>query len=233
MPPSSPCGDPHPAALGDAQDDLPDRLGDTWSGAAHWAVVADEDRAVYDAWANDRGTGLIRPVPVDAEAEVENRISLVLKQLANELPRLSDGRIDYTGSLIAVVLNCVVFHEDRVLLLKRSEEVGAYRGKWSAVTGFVDRLLPLRDIVMGELMEELALTVEDVFAIKYGVPYRLNDDVAARAWLICPVLVELRSKPSIRLDWEHTAYRWIRPSDIESFETIPGQGESLKRALTG
>ena len=54
------------------------------------------------------------------------------------LPRLTDGRIDYTHSSAAPVLICFVNYRDRFLLLKRSEKVSAYRGLWSVVAGFID-----------------------------------------------------------------------------------------------
>lgn len=168
---------------------------------------------------------------MEGEASTETRINLALREFAGCLPRFSDGRIDYTESSTAPVLNCIVYYQGCILLLKRSHEVGTYKGQWGAVTGFIDRPEPLRDIILIELREELAVKEGDISSITIAEPYRFYDAAISKTWLIHPVLVEIGHKPSIRLDWEHTEYCWIKPSDITALDTMPGQTESIKRAL--
>jgi hypothetical protein len=40
--------------------------------------------------------------------------------------------------------------------------------------------------------------------------------------------VELKNKPEIKLDWEHTEYKWIKPGEFKEFETVPKLDKSLE-----
>jgi ADP-ribose pyrophosphatase YjhB (NUDIX family) len=160
----------------------------------------------------------------------ESHLDLV-KTLAAGLPKFNDGRIDYTTSAVAPVVNCIVLHHDRVLLLQRSERIGEGKGKWSGVAGYVDRLVPLEDIVLTELQEELEISDRDVARIAVADSYESDDHQANVKWIVFPVLVELKRLPDITLDWEHTQYRWIDPSEIHNFDILPGQDRVLRLAL--
>jgi 8-oxo-dGTP diphosphatase len=160
----------------------------------------------------------------------ESHLDLV-RTLAAGLPKFDDGRIDYTTSAVAPVVNCVIWHHDRVLLLQRSERVGEGKGKWSGVAGYVDRLIPLEDIVLTELQEELEISAEDVARIAVADSYESDDQQANVKWIVFPVLVELKRPPNIALDWENGQYRWIDPSEIHNFDILPGQDRVLRLAL--
>ena len=52
-----------------------------------------------------------------------------------------------------------------------------------------------------------------------------------KTWIVHPILVELKSLPQLKLDWEHTEHRWIKPEDINKFDIVPQIDKSLKRVL--
>ncbi|MFH1408930.1 MAG: NUDIX domain-containing protein [Nanoarchaeota archaeon] len=149
-----------------------------------------------------------------------------LKGLDEALPHFPDGRIDYTHANVAAVIIVFVQFQDQILLLKRSEKVGSYRGKWSAVAGYLDSLGALKDKVHEELREELNLKEELIASMTFGTPYRFLDKTLGCTWLIHPVIVDLKERPVITLDWEHTEYAWITPEDIEQYDAVP----NLKRS---
>jgi 8-oxo-dGTP pyrophosphatase MutT (NUDIX family) len=163
-------------------------------------------------------------------ANEENHLKRV-RRLAASLPKFPDGRINYTTSDVAPVVNCMVYHNEQVLLLRRSNRVGADQGKWSGVDGYIDTLDPLRSTVLKELKEELRLPEEGVADIQIARPYRSADPKAKKTWIVYPVLVELTKAPNITLDWEHTRYEWVRPDKINRFDLLPGQERVLKKAL--
>ena len=66
---------------------------------------------------------------------------------------------------------------------------------------------------------------------KLGQPYELTDNKTKKIWVIFPVLVELNKEPVIKLDWEHTDFRWIDPADIKSFDIVPDLDKTLSRVL--
>ncbi len=155
----------------------------------------------------------------------------VLQEFSEKLPKFEDGRIDYSTSDKAPVLSCFVKFEDRILILKRSDKVRAYQGFWSSIGGYLDEFAALEEKVLEELREELGIMPDLVFRIKTGNSFEFNDKDIQKTWLIFPVLVELKSKPEIKLDWEHTDFRWIFPEDLKSFDIMPGLEKILSILL--
>lgn len=154
-----------------------------------------------------------------------------LELLARGLPRFPDGRIDYSDAKVAAVVTVFVRLGERILLLKRSDKVGSYRGKWNTVAGYLDELKPPRLKALEELREELGITEDDIASIKAGDPYEFTDATLGRTWLVNPFLVDLKGEPEITLCWEHTEYKWIRPEELGGFDVVPRLEKSLERAL--
>lgn len=155
----------------------------------------------------------------------------VLCEFSEKLPKFSDGRIDYSISDKAPVLTCFVKFENKILLLKRSDKVRAYQGLWNSVAGYLDEFRPLEEKALEELREELGITADIIKQTKLGQPYELIDDKAKKIWVIFPVLVELNKEPDIKLDWEHTDYKWIDPVDLKSFDIVPDLDKTLRACL--
>jgi isopentenyldiphosphate isomerase len=156
-----------------------------------------------------------------------------VKELAELLPRSPDGRIDYRQAQRAAVLTCFVKYRDKLLLLRRSDKVGTYRGQWNTVAGYLDELKPLANKVREELLEELGFTLADDARIVVGTPYEFRDDAINRTWVVHPVLVTLHQQlsPRLKLNWEHTEYAWVSPEQLADFDTVPQLDESLTRVL--
>lgn len=154
-----------------------------------------------------------------------------IKPLHKELPKFPDGRIDYTNAKKAAVLTCFIEYKGKILLLKRSDKVGTYKGLWDSVAGYLDELRPLEDKILEEVREELGILEEDVNEIKMGEIYEFLDKDIAKTWIIHPALIKLKKKPNIKLDWEHTEYIWIILGEITKYQITPRLDESLRRVL--
>lgn len=163
--------------------------------------------------------------------EQEREISKTLKEFSAKLPHFPDGRIDYSTSNKAPVLTCFVRFNGRVLILKRSDKVRVYRGKWNAISGYLDEPKPLREKVSEELKEELGIAQRDIGDVKIGSTYELFDKDLGMIWIVHPVLVELKKEPKLRLDWEHVDFKWIKPEEIGDYDIVPGLDENLKRII--
>lgn len=152
--------------------------------------------------------------------------------LTRALPRFPDGRVNYRTLETVPVVTCLVRREGKVLLLKRSDRVSTYPGYWHTVAGYLDEPdLALRGHVAKELLEELGLGEENWRLVRVAPPLTVADESVGKTWIIHPVLVELVDDPPLRLDWEHTAYRWVRPDEITQYQTIPSLSDVL-RSLT-
>lgn len=147
----------------------------------------------------------------------------------DHLPRFADGRIDFSASDRIPVVTCFVECEGRLLLLRRSEKVRTYRGKWCTVAGYLDEPKTVREKALIELEEELHVTEKEIVAFRSGTAYEFEDTDSHRTWIVHPVLVRLAERPVISLDWEHTECRWIEPGAIGEYDTVP----MLERSLRG
>lgn len=159
------------------------------------------------------------------EQEVLERI----EEMGKGLPRFPDGRIDYSKARAAPVITVFVRFKSEMLILKRGEKVGTYRGKWNVVAGYLDELKPIREKVLEELREEVGISEKEILSIHFGRPFKVIDKSIDKTWFTHPVLVELKEKPRIRLDWEHTEYRWIKPEEIKNFDTVPNLVKGFER----
>lgn len=70
---------------------------------------------------------------------------MMMGNFAKILPHFPDGRIDYSHASKAPVVIIFVKHKGKILLLKRSSKVRAYKGKWQVVAGYLDEVKPLRE----------------------------------------------------------------------------------------
>lgn len=149
----------------------------------------------------------------------------------DHLPRFADGRIDFSGADRVPVVTCFVEAEGRLLLLRRSERVRTYRGKWCTVAGYLDEVNTVRDKSLAELEEELQVSQDRVQDVRTGAVYEFEDTESHRTWIVHPVMARLAKQPPIVLDREHTEFKWIEPSAIGAYDTVPMLERSLKAVL--
>jgi len=117
---------------------------------------------------------------------------------------------------------------EEILLLRRSQQVSTYRGRWAGVSGYVEETDPLTQAYT-EIGEETGLAREDVQLLRTGEPLEVMDAEADRRWIVHPFLFEVEEPGRIRTDWEHIETRWIRPKEIFRYETVPQLAETLMR----
>jgi beta-phosphoglucomutase-like phosphatase (HAD superfamily)/8-oxo-dGTP pyrophosphatase MutT (NUDIX family) len=155
----------------------------------------------------------------------------VVRHFDKILPHFADGRINYSKSSKAAVVTVFIKYRDKILLLKRSENVGSYKGKWGAVSGFIDKLRYIENEAMEELKEEVGILEKDIAKMRVKKSFEVHDGAIGKTWIVFPVLAELKTKSEIKLDWEHTDFRWIRPDEMKNYDTDFKLEETLRRAL--
>jgi 8-oxo-dGTP pyrophosphatase MutT (NUDIX family) len=131
------------------------------------------------------------------------------------------------------VVTCVLEHDGKILLLKRSNLVGTYRGLWGGVAGFVEELEDPYETAIKEIREEVGIGVDSLELIKQGDPLEFSDTSEGKRydWIVYPFLFHVESKELVRLDWEHEEYRWIYPSEVKKFDTVPEFDEVVLQLL--
>lgn len=96
--------------------------------------------------------------------------------LISTYPKFDDGRINYSNVRVCPVVNCVVRCGDMVLMTRRGEDVLAYPNTVNGVSGFIDEIKSLEDVVYQELIEEVGLRKEDVKELNIFTKIVQTDD---------------------------------------------------------
>lgn len=154
-------------------------------------------------------------------------MSELLEKFSKKLPKFPDGRIDYRDSKEAAVVSVFVMCGNELLLLKRSDRVGNYKGRWNVVAGYFDELKSPEEKALEELKEETGINSDQILKIKSFPHFKLIDNEIDKVFYTFPVLVLLDKKPEIKLDWEHTEFKWVDLNNLNKFETVYGLGEIL------
>jgi len=89
----------------------------------------------------------------------------------------------------------------------------------------------LEEIVKKEIKEELGIGSKNIYSFKIAKTYRFKDKKINKTWFVHPVLIELKNKPKIKLDWEHQKYQWIKPEELKKFDFVPNLDKPLKMLL--
>ncbi len=151
-------------------------------------------------------------------AEVPMIDSLDLSILRDGDRAIIDGdAIDLFDLQEKRVVTCVMRRGGKILILKRSLKVGTNKGKWAAVSGFIERGESPEETALKEVAEETGMTTARLER-KAGV-LRIRDGIYL--WSIHPFLFEA-GEEDVVMDWEHTECAWVGMDELAGYDTVPG-----------
>jgi 8-oxo-dGTP diphosphatase len=135
------------------------------------------------------------------------------------------------------VVSCFLLRTDmdqpRILVVRRSQHVGTYHARWAGISGFLETAVTPEEQASTEIREETGLQREQVRMLKRGAVVEHEDAAIGRHWYIHPFLFEALTPDAIALDWEATEMRWIAPSELQNFETVPKLEDAYMSAANG
>nr|AKQ02853.1 hypothetical protein [uncultured euryarchaeote Rifle_16ft_4_minimus_37789] len=114
------------------------------------------------------------------------------------------------------VVTSFLEREGRILVVRRSEQVGSFRGKWSGVSGFLEGV-DAEAHARREIEEETGLTDVRLLAAGPVVRSRGPDNTV---YAIRPHRFASRAG-GVRLDWENVEYRWVVPAELAGLDAVP------------
>jgi len=120
--------------------------------------------------------------------------------------------------------------QGKILLMRRSDSAQRYQGKWAGVLMSVSGCSPLTQAMQG-VEHETGLKGSDVRFVKAGPEFEVKDPRPGTLWIVHPFLFEALCLDRFQLDGTYCDHKWIRPSDLELFETVPLLKKSLSRVL--
>jgi translation initiation factor 2B subunit (eIF-2B alpha/beta/delta family) len=130
-------------------------------------------------------------------------------------------------SEVTEVVTVFLRHDADVLLLRRSETVGSYSGRWGAVAGHAEGNPDAA--ACEEIREEAGGDPDsDVTLVRRGEPFEVADDDLGTRWLVHPYLFDARTREVTTND-ETTEYEWAPPTEILRRETVPELWTSYDR----
>jgi len=113
-----------------------------------------------------------------------------------------------------------------VLLVRRSDAVGEYSGRWAGISGYVEGA---PEDALGNARRELAeKTGTDPTLVRAGDPVEVVDEEIDRRWIVHPFLFDADDR-EVDLGREATGAEWVAPPAIIERETVPGLWTAYER----
>jgi 8-oxo-dGTP diphosphatase len=130
------------------------------------------------------------------------------------------------------IVTVFIEYRGKILLLRRSQKVKTMKGKWAGVSGYIEKSEePIRRAIT-EIKEETGFTDENIKFLEEGKALKAADNVRPNniTWVVHPFYFRSNTD-DVQLDWEHDAYKWIHPSELEKFDTVPRLKEAFDRVF--
>lgn len=125
---------------------------------------------------------------------------------------------------------CTLVFSGKILLAKRGYGLADAEGVWSTINGFIDEDKSITAFAIQEVLEEIGLKIKPQ-QVKVADSYTLSNPQEKRNYIVFPCLIKLTSKPTIKLDREHTTYTWIERQELEHYETLDDLPYAVDAAL--
>ena len=131
------------------------------------------------------------------------------------------------------VVSCLLQLGDKILLLRRSQAVGTYKGLWGGITGFIESGETPLKTAYKEILEETGIDAVQVQLKCSLEPISFTDSYRGKIyeWVVFPFVFMVESSQIIRIDWEHVDYKWIDPVDVDMYRTVPMLKEIIKKVF--
>ncbi len=137
-----------------------------------------------------------------------------------------DGQVDFTNARYCPVINCVVEHEGKILLVKRSKSLRLYPSYWNGISGFLDDGLGLEDKAKQELAEELGIRADKIQKITQS-PVLIQETLEyKKTWIVFPMHVVIATD-HYKLDEEASEAKWVTLEQARGLKLLPGFSEIL------
>ena len=122
-------------------------------------------------------------------------------------------------------------NQDKILILKRSQNVKSMKGLWSGVSGVIENQEnPLKRAEI-EIFEEIGIRTNEIKFLKSGDELDIiSPQYKNHKWHVFPFLFDTK-KTEIKLNWENSDYKWIEIGELEKFETVPSLENVLARLI--
>ncbi|HJM00832.1 MAG TPA: NUDIX domain-containing protein [Nitrosopumilus sp.] len=129
------------------------------------------------------------------------------------------------------IVTSFIKHNDQILILKRSEKVRSMKGLWSGVSGIIENNETPIDRAKIEIFEEVGIKEKEIRLINKLEKMKIqSQQYKNHEWEIFPFLFETKNE-SIELNWENSEFKWILPTELKNYQTVPSLEKILLNLL--
>jgi len=166
---------------------------------------------------------------IDLEDAVREELEIMEKRFSKEEWKkyMEKYELHYK---ISDVVTSFLKKDNKFLTLKRSKKVSTYKEKWAAISGAIEDESPI-EAAYREIFEELGLKKEDIVLLGGGDILKIKDDNLKIIFYVHPFLFELKTKKDLKLNFEHTQYKWVDKEELKKIETVPELKEALESCM--
>jgi 8-oxo-dGTP pyrophosphatase MutT (NUDIX family) len=129
------------------------------------------------------------------------------------------------------IVTSFVISQEKILILKRSNQVKSMKGLWGAVSGIIEGNEDPLHRAKIEIFEEIGARADSIELLKAGKDMTVSSpQYPDHQWHIFPFLFKMETT-KVLLNWENSSYKWISPEEINQYDTVPNLDEVLLNLL--
>jgi 8-oxo-dGTP pyrophosphatase MutT (NUDIX family) len=104
------------------------------------------------------------------------------------------------------------------------------KGLWAGISGIIEGNEEPLERAKTEIFEEVGLT-EDFVLLKAAPQMEISSpQYKNHQWIVFPFLFSVK-EPQLKLNWEHSEYKWIGINEISKYQTVPTLDKVLASLL--
>ena len=130
------------------------------------------------------------------------------------------------------IVTSFIINDQKILLLKRSNKVKTMKCLWAGVSGIIEKgdETPLSRAKI-EIFEEVGIKEEELKLLKTIQQLRIvSPQYKNHEWNIFPFLFSTKNL-EIKLNWENSEFKWIKPTELVNYKTVPDLDKILSNLL--
>ena len=130
------------------------------------------------------------------------------------------------------IVTSFIKNSDRILILKRSDKVKSMKCLWAGVSGIIEKndTTPLAR-AKTEILEETGINEEEIELLKANERIKIEAaQYKNHEWNIFPFLFSTKNM-EIKLNWENSEFKWIKPTELVDYKTVPDLDKILSNLL--
>ena len=127
---------------------------------------------------------------------------------------------------IHLALKAIIKKDEKILIIKRSEKEDYFKGVWDLPGGKISFGEEPYESLKREVKEETNLEIEIIKPIRVWSVFKNTNIQLLGVTILCKY-----KSGEVKLSSEHTDYEWIKPEEIENYNTPEGIKRDVKEAF--